>query len=664
MTMLDKKLLLFGGKGGVGKTSCATATALHAAAQGKKVLVLSTDPAHSLADSFGVAIGDKVTKIKDNLDGLEIDAASLLVEYKKKYGELIKQIADEGTFFSKDDIQQFFDLSLPGMDELMALLKVIDILAEEKYDLLILDTAPTGHTIRLLELPDLMTSYIRVLAEMRRKHHVVVRMMTRKKYVKDQADLFIDKMHVDIERLKEVLKSSSTQFIPVLIPEAMAINETERLMAVLEKFNVPVSEMIVNRVMVEKCDFCKKRKLSQEKYLAEIKKKFVKYKVKEVPLFANEIKGKSLEVLASILFNETRENQGFSGPQKSERFLREYELPKSIIKKSVEKVSFNKLVVKESTEFLLFGGKGGVGKTSCAAATALEESRKKKVLVFSTDPAHSLSDSFGTQIGSKVTPINKNLSALEIDSYTLLNNLKKKYRKEIHDFFNSVFKPTTSATIDAPYDRKVMESLFDLCPPGIDEIMALKTMMDLMKPAQSGSRKSDEDFRGEGKYDLFILDTAPTGHTIRLLEMPEVAQQWVSTLLEIQEKYPLSFEIGETLQEMLETIKKVRVMLMDGKKSEFVIVSIPEAMSVLETQDLVSSLKRLKVTVEYLIINKIVPSSECGFCSAKRSEQLDYVKKLQELKLKLVGVELFEKEIQGMKVLEELTEKLFSLHTK
>jgi arsenite/tail-anchored protein-transporting ATPase len=617
---------MFGGKGGVGKTTMAAATAIHAASQGKKTLVLSTDPAHSLSDSFSVEIGNKVTQIVENLDGLEIDAGVLLEEYKSKYGKLIKQIADEGTFFSKDDIQQFFDLSLPGMDELMALLKIIDILAEEKYDLLILDTAPTGHTIRLLELPEVMTAYIRVLAEMRRKHHVVVSMMTRGRYIPDEADKFINKMHYDIERLKKVLQESSTAFVPVLIPEQMAIAETERLISVLEKYKINVDKIVLNRVMNSNCTFCAARQKNQQKHVEEIKSKFSKYEVKAVPLLANEIKGDSLSTVSKILSNE------------------KYVLPKPKLKKALDKLSFEKLKVQDSTEFLLFGGKGGVGKTSMAAAVALQESRRKKVLIFSTDPAHSLGDSFGVSMGNEITKINENLDGLEIDSYKLLDSIKKKYRKEIHNFFSSVFKPTTTATIDAPYDRKVMESLFDLCPPGIDEIMALKTMMDLMN---------------EGKYDLFILDTAPTGHTIRLLEMPEVAEQWVSTLLGIQEKYPISFEIGETLEEMLETIRKVRVMLAESAKSEFVAVAIPEAMSVLETSDLVEGLKRLKVTVNYLVVNMIIPVSKCDFCSVKRSEQVGYVQQLSKFGLKMVGVEMFAHEIQGKDNLNKLGKVLY-----
>lgn len=614
MQLIDKRLLLFGGKGGVGKTSCAAAVSIYAASKGKKVLVLSTDPAHSLSDSFEKQIGNNITKIKENLDALEIDAGSLLKDYKNKYGGLIKQIVDEGTFFSNEDIQEFFDLSLPGIDELMALVKIIDILDENKYDLLILDTAPTGHTIRLLELPELMTAYVKVLAEMRQKHHVIVSMMVGR-YVKDEADKFIEKMHNDIERIKAVLKDPvKTKFVPITIPEAMSVYETEKLIGILEKYSIPVEEILVNGVMAENCSFCKSKKIEQEKYITEIKKRFPKYKIKEIPLFANEIKGKDLEILSRILFEE------------------KYKLPKAESKGSVVEPEFDSFKLKPGLEFLLFGGKGGVGKTSCAAAAALHESKNKKVLIFSTDPAHSLSDSFGAKIGDSMAKINNNLDALEIDAYALLNELKRKYRKEIDEFFSSVFNPTANVTIDAPYDRRVMEDLFDLAPPGIDEIMALKTMIELME---------------DKKYDLFILDTAPTGHTIRFLELPEIAEGWVRTLLDILDKYPISFEVGDTLMDMLGTIKKARKILAEPQKTSFVIVAIPEAMALLETKDLIESLKRLKVPAEYLVINKIVPKSDCAFCTAKRAGQIGYIKKLKELKLRTVGIELFDREIRG-----------------
>lgn len=625
MQLIDHQLLLFGGKGGVGKTVCAAATAIYAASQGKKTLIISTDPAHSLGDSLEKEIGNKITIIRKNLDALEIDAASLLQEYQQKHGSIIQQIIEEGTFFSRGDIQDFFDLSLPGMDELMALLKVIDLLEENKYDLLILDTAPSGHTIRLLELPDLMITYVKVLAEMRQKHRVVVSMMTRK-YVKDEADAFIEKMDQDVKRIKTVLQdATTTKFLPITIPEAMSVRETERLMEVLRKHHIPVEEMLVNGVMKENCAFCKSRKLNQEKYLQEIKRKFSDCKITEITLFPTEIKGKTLETLAKVLFGE------------------KYQLPPAPPQPTAE-ITFDKLTIKTSIEFLLFGGKGGVGKTSCAAAVALRESTQKKVLVFSTDPAHSLSDSFGITLGNSITKIKENLDGLETDSQALLENLKKKYKKEIKEFFSSVFRTTTGATIDAPYDRKVMEDLFDLAPPGIDEIMALKTMMDLMQ---------------EKKYDLFILDTAPTGHTIRLLEMPEIAEEWVKALLDIEEKYPIPFEIGEALQEMLSALHQVREILVNPGKTEFIIIAIPEALALSETEDLVRSLKRMQVPTEHLIINRIIPRNDCAFCQGKRTEQGSYIKKFQELGLKTVGVRLFENEITGIDALRQLGEELY-----
>jgi arsenite/tail-anchored protein-transporting ATPase len=625
-SLIDYNLLFFGGKGGVGKTSCAAASALYAALKGKKTLILSTDPAHSLSDSFEKKIDKDITNLAENLDALELNSEVLLQEYKKKNGDLIKQIADEGTFFSKEDIQKFFDLSLPGMDELMALIEVLDILEEKKYDLLILDTAPTGHTIRLLESPELMSSYVNVLMSMRQKHRVVVKMMVGR-YVKDNADKFIEKMQLDVERIRKILSDSSkTVFVPVMIPEAMSIIETEKLVNVLKNNKISIGKILINNVLNGECEFCKIKNQEQKKYIKDIRDKFSRFEIKEIPLFPHDISGKSLEVLSKILFDE------------------KYEIPKPKIKSHSYDFKFDSLKVKPNLEFLLFGGKGGVGKTSIASAVALKESENKKILIFSTDPAHSLSDSYNKKIGDSIVNINKNLYALEIDSYKLLDNLKAQYKNEISGFFKSVFKQRGKATIDAPYDRKVMENLFDLAPPGIDEIMALKTMMDLMQ---------------DKKYDLFILDTAPTGHAIKLLEMPEIAEEWVSTLLDIQNKYPISFDIGETLTQMLETIKKIRKILTDPKKTEFIPIVIPEEMSYLETQDLLNSLKKLKISVNYLVINKITPKSNCGFCSARLANEVESIKKFQEFKVKTLGINLFGNEIRGEKSLMELGKQLY-----
>ena len=141
------KFILFGGKGGSGKTTCATATALHfAQATKKKILIVSTDPAPSIGDSLDLEVGNKITQVRDNLWAIELDARELLEDFRKKNLEKIKTLILRGTYLTEEDIEAFENLALPGMDEVMAIIKIADLLKTKKYDLIILDTAPTGHT--------------------------------------------------------------------------------------------------------------------------------------------------------------------------------------------------------------------------------------------------------------------------------------------------------------------------------------------------------------------------------------------------------------------------------------------------------------------------------------------------------------------------------------
>ncbi len=168
------KLIMFGGKGGSGKTTAACASAIHISLNHPevKVLLISTDPAHSLGDSFDFRIGSQIIPIKEvpGLSVLEIDASALLETFKGRHKDAIQKLADRGTYFDQQDIAEFFCLSLPGLDELMAIIKVADILRSNDYDLIILDTAPTGHTMSLLDLPRHMLKWISVFDLMQNKH--------------------------------------------------------------------------------------------------------------------------------------------------------------------------------------------------------------------------------------------------------------------------------------------------------------------------------------------------------------------------------------------------------------------------------------------------------------------------------------------------------------
>ena len=264
---------------------------------------------------------------------------------------------------------------------------------------------------------------------------------------------------------------------------------------------------------------------------------------------------------------------------------------------------------------MIFGGKGGVGKTTTAASYALAVAKanpKRKFLVFSTDPAHSLSDSFAEEIDElkKGVAGNKNLDAMEIDPGKWFEELKQRYRSWTDELFTSL---SGRSGMQIQFDREAMRELVELTPPGIDEIAALGTISELLD---------------QNRYDSIVLDTAPTGHLIRFLELPEVALSWIRTFMKLLLKYQnvvRATEVAEELVALSKSIKRVLALLTDEELCEFVGVAIPERMSLEETVDLAQSLKKLKVPFRKLVINGVVPedaAKQCRFCKARRKGQL------------------------------------------
>jgi arsenite-transporting ATPase len=281
------------------------------------------------------------------------------------------------------------------------------------------------------------------------------------------------------------------------------------------------------------------------------------------------------------------------------------------------------LAEKEIKRITIFGGKGGVGKTTAAAAYALgaaKADRKRKLLVFSTDPAHSLSDSFAEEIGEhkKAVAGNKNLDAMEIDPGKWFDELKQRYRSWTDDLFASL---SGRSGMEIQFDREAMRELVELTPPGIDEIAALGTISELLD---------------ENRYDSIILDTAPTGHLIRFLELPQVALSWIRTFIKLLLKYQnivRASEVAEELVALSKRIKRVLALLTDPELCEFVAVAIPERMSLEETIDLAKSLDQLKVPLTKLLINGVVSEEAargCRFCKARRKGQMEVVKEFEK----------------------------------
>lgn len=303
----DLKLIIFGGKGGVGKTSCAIATAL-ALSKNFKTLLISTDPAHSVSDCLEQQIGFKVVKVDStvNLSAIEVVADEALAGFKTEHYSQLKKLLETSTNLDNEDIDDMLTLSIPGIDEIMSFKTIIDFIEEGQYDKFVVDTAPTGHALRLISSPGLLDAWIKVASKMRWKYRYMITSFSGS-YHQDEVDTFLLSLKKTVKRIENLLKDKNKcEFIPVCIPESMAIMETGRMLTDLDKYGIIPQQIIVNNVMVsDGCDFCKKRKAGQLPYLKEISKSFSNLNKVEVPMFAEEIKGiEALDQLRRRLFEK------------------------------------------------------------------------------------------------------------------------------------------------------------------------------------------------------------------------------------------------------------------------------------------------------------------------------------------------------------------------
>lgn len=315
--MSTRKLLLFGGKGGVGKTTMSAAAAIWAAESGRRTLIISTDPAHSLGDSLNQKLPEGETvevQGVNNLSALEISPKANLEEYQSAMNVNPLEsmpLGDSMPFM--EDLSGFASMNPPGIDEALAFAKVLEFIeTESDYDLVVFDTAPTGHTLRLLSLPDILSGWIGKLISLRHKLGKVFGMF--KNLFKKGDDTEQEDPMKSFKKLKDSIVNAKaeltdplkTSFVVVMISEAMAIYETERLLSSLYKYEIPASNIIINQLFPENvdCSFCQSRRQMQVRNLEEIKYIYEDdFNLIEVQLFGTEIRGyEQLKKLGSVLF--------------------------------------------------------------------------------------------------------------------------------------------------------------------------------------------------------------------------------------------------------------------------------------------------------------------------------------------------------------------------
>lgn len=301
-----KRIIIFTGKGGVGKSSIAAAHALTFSREGKKTLLVSADMAHNLGDIFETQIGQKITKISENLDALELDPDTLRKEiFPEVKNTMLNLMGKNGISIS--NLNENF--SLPGFGNLFSLLKIKEIYESNQYDYILVDCAPTGETLALLKLPELLAWYMEKFFPVGKKIVRILSPISKLTYgislPSHQTMDTIELIHQKLLELQELLKNNEICSVRlVCIPEKMVVEETKRNYMYLNLYKYQVDAIFINRVLTEKIknSFMQQWKKNQSKYIKEIEEVFFDIPIIKIPWYSKEIIGKcAVEMICNII---------------------------------------------------------------------------------------------------------------------------------------------------------------------------------------------------------------------------------------------------------------------------------------------------------------------------------------------------------------------------
>ncbi|MED5238351.1 MAG: ArsA family ATPase [Pseudomonadota bacterium] len=325
----NHRLLMVGGKGGVGKTTTSAAIACRAAQMGRKVLLVSTDPAHSLGDAFGCSIGNRVRCMESNLYAMELDPDEEVERYLDKVSSQMRRFAGPDQFRELEK-QLRLSRQSPGAQEAALLERLSQIIDQEtrEYDLVIFDTAPTGHTLRLLSLPEVMAAWTSGLLKHNHKAQQLGKVLDHLSPGKDLdsplqdpathanqdldprsqqiADTLLARQRLFHRARRQLSDADKTGFLFVMTPEKLPILETRRAVDSLTESGIPVSGIILNRVLPDHVDgaFFAARLKTQQRHLDEINTLFSSFHTLRIPLQEDDVQGMAAIRLFSKMLSQ------------------------------------------------------------------------------------------------------------------------------------------------------------------------------------------------------------------------------------------------------------------------------------------------------------------------------------------------------------------------
>ncbi len=608
-----RRLVLFVGKGGVGKTTCACATALALAERGRRVLLLSTDPAHSVSDvQAGQTRGITVD---------ELDATAATDRFRETHGATLQDIVSRGTLFAEDDIAELLELAFPGMDEVMAFLRIADLLNpdapdSERYDTVVVDTAPFGHTLRLLDMPTRFSAWLDVLDAMLNKHRYMRSVFG--SGGSDPLDAFLDDMYDRVARVDEALRAPTvSETVVVTRPEPVIAAETRRILSALRDRSMPVRTLVVNAVPV---GHARPLSLGIDSEGGVRPEPLQVLAVPPLPELTETEEAERAHILHS-LWEHAREwspeEKGRAENASADTAPLE-NVPADVSEPVAPTIHVENPAPLPSARVVMVAGKGGVGKTTMAAATALEMARRDPgVLLASTDPAHSLRDVVGGESEVRGNEVGGNelrgdevrgkdsavrgdawrvvdgVDAVEIDAEARFRELHDAYADEVSAFFDRTGGPN----VDLVYERSVAEKLIGIAPPGIDEVMGWMAVMEFLE---------------NSRYHTGVIDTAPTGHFLQLLSMPELFSTWIRTFFRILRRHRDVLHLPELSDRLVRLSKRTKRWQRWGEEGavKVVGVAVPEPVVQAETLRLIRQIRDHGPALAVLVMNRVTPESE------------------------------------------------------
>jgi arsenite-transporting ATPase len=609
------------GKGGVGKTTVSCAYALHLAANRPResVLLISTDPAHSLADVLQAPLKSSPKKIagRGKIFAWQIDAEKEFRKFLAGNRGAILDIVESGTFFSKGEIAPLLDTTLPGMAEMAGLLAIQELLEKGEHDHIVVDTAPFGHTMRLFEMPSHFQRFLNFLNVASSRDALLAETFGGR--LKPPSHAFLDRWEEMVQQLRDAFTSEHASIFLVTSPETFSLNEAVRSLKSLEE-SVPemqVGTVVLNRAVKAGggCAHCRGREQMTRKAGQFLKREFPRIPTLIGPDPGNPILGIDLlRRFGAAVFDKRVAKLEVKPP------LAKADLP-------LQKQSWP--VAEVPLSFTV--GKGGVGKTTTTAALAFHARsahKKTAVIVCSTDPAPTLDDIFQQPIGNQPAVVlgDRQFRAVEIDSVAEFRRWAARIRQKLD---SELSMQSGGLHVDLTFEKQVFAALMDIVPPGVDEVFATFRIVDLL------NQKSG-DLVQEKSGHVFI-DMAPTGHALELLRMPERIQLWSRLLLKSLSAHrtlALAQDVAVELATLGQQVRKLIATMNDPAQSRIWAVMLPEPVPDHQTMRLLKAVKEIGITVDSLFVNRVLISGTkdagCRRCRRARAWQMSTLQALQK----------------------------------